>query len=127
MPGGSGAENLSPFGYVQRAYTSRYASFAGRARRAEFGWFILITWVVGLVLSGVGRSGVGSALLGLFWLAALIPYIAVAVRRLHDMNMSGWVLLVVLVPLVNFIFFLVMLFSDSQRAPNKWGRSPKYG
>jgi uncharacterized membrane protein YhaH (DUF805 family) len=121
-------DQLGPFEYVKRAYTSRFANFTGRARRAEFGWFVLITWILVIVFSVVAEnSEIGSIVLGLFWLAAIIPYLAVAVRRLHDINISGWALLAMIVPLVNLILFLVMLFSDSRPAPNQWGRSPKYG
>lgn len=126
---GSGqVDQLGPLQYFRRAYTERFANFSGRARRAEFGWFVLLSWVVLIVLSIVtGDGDVGGAVVGIFWLAGFIPYLAVSVRRLHDLNISGWALLAMIVPLVNLIFFLFLLFSDSRPAPNQWGRSPKYG
>jgi uncharacterized membrane protein YhaH (DUF805 family) len=120
--------SLSPIDYVKRAYTEHYANFSGRARRAEFGWFILSVWLLSFILSTLGEvSGVFSLITGIFWLGTIVPYLAVAVRRLHDMNLSGWMMLIALIPLINFIFFLVVIFSDSSRAANKWGPSPKYG
>ncbi len=128
-PGGTeGADTLTPLQYFKRAYTSRYADFQGRARRAEFGWFVLIFWVIFFVVAFVtGGSDGESVVAGLFWLASLVPYFALSVRRLHDMNVSGWAALAILVPFVNLIFFLVLLFSDSRPHANSWGRSPKYG
>lgn len=119
--------SLSPLAYIQRAVTERYFDFNGRARRAEFGWFILLAWIAAAVLSTLLDRAGTPAFVGVFWLAAFIPYLSVSVRRLHDINISGWALIAMIVPIVNFVFFLVMLFSDSSRAPNKWGRSPKYG
>lgn len=122
------AGQLGPLDYVKRAYTSRFADFSGRARRAEFGWFILVFWIAIIVLAvATGNSDGGSFLGGLLWLASLVPYLSVSVRRLHDLNISGWAMLAMIIPLVNMILFLVMLFSDSRPAPNQWGRSPKYG
>jgi uncharacterized membrane protein YhaH (DUF805 family) len=58
-------------------------------------------------------------------LAVFIPGIAVAVRRLHDVGKSGWMLLVSLIPLIGVIWLLVLMFTDSQLSSNKWGDNPK--
>ncbi len=83
------------------AALGRYATFRGRARRAEYWWFVLFT---------VGTSLIGSALdmlfgfdeVGvfgtLFALALLVPGIAVLVRRLHDIDRSGWSALALFLP-----------------------------
>jgi uncharacterized membrane protein YhaH (DUF805 family) len=64
---------------------------------------------------------------GLYSLAVLIPALAVAVRRLHDTGRSGWWLLIGLIPLVGPIVLLVFYLLDSDREPNAYGPSPKYG
>jgi uncharacterized membrane protein YhaH (DUF805 family) len=100
---------LSPIGWALRPLKN-YANFSGRASRAEFWWFFLFMFVIWMVayfvlissLIGAGASqaapsagligafgGVG-ILLMLFWLAMIIPSIAVQVRRLHDTDRSGW-------------------------------------
>ena len=54
-------------------------------------------------------------------LAVLIPGIALTVRRLHDINKSGWYCLVILIPLVGWIWLLVMLCTDSKPENNNYG------
>jgi len=58
-------------------------------------------------------------------LAVLIPGLAVAIRRLHDTNRSGWWFLIVLVPLIGAIVLLVFLLQDSQPSENQYGPNPK--
>ena len=69
------------------------------------------------------------ALLGIVGLLLLLPSLAVAVRRLHDIGKSGWILLLMLIPIVNFVVAIVLLIyylKDSDRGVNKFGPSPKY-
>lgn len=104
----------------------RYADFAGRSRRKEYWSFVLLTWVVLIVLSIVegmaGLSGmIGGAygpLTAIFYLAILVPSIAVAIRRMHDQDRSGWW---ILFPIVNIVF----LFLDGTKGPNRFGPDPK--
>ena len=62
---------------------------------------------------------------GLFSLAVLIPSIAVSVRRLHDIDRTGWWVLIGLVPLVGQIVLLVFHVLDSTPGPNRFGPNPK--
>jgi uncharacterized membrane protein YhaH (DUF805 family) len=107
-------KDLSPIGWALRPL-KRYAEFSGRSSRAEFWWFFLflmvlytVVWIVlfsfiGITAASVnaqssatpalamfGAFGVLGIVMILFWLALLIPSIAVQVRRLHDTNRSGW-------------------------------------
>ena len=80
---------------VSTCLLKKYADFEGRARRSEFWWFELFQLLVSIGLgisSGVlGISEVlANGLALLFSLAVLLPSIAVAARRLHDVNRSGW-------------------------------------
>jgi uncharacterized membrane protein YhaH (DUF805 family) len=104
----------------------RYTDFAGRSRRKEYWFFVLAVWVVMIVLSiiegMVGLTGmVGGAygpLTALFYLGILIPTIAVAIRRMHDQDRSGWW---VLCPILNIVF----LFIEGTKGPNRFGPDPK--
>lgn len=82
-------QELNPLEWAVRPFT-RYAQFSGRAPRAEYWWFYLVTVVIGVPLklldSAVSAHGALSAVLQL---ALLIPWLAVSVRRLHDINRSG--------------------------------------
>lgn len=70
----------------------KYITFKGRASRSEYWWFVLFISLgsfVGAVLEGAMGSD-GQVLNGLFSLATLLPSLSVQVRRLHDINRSGW-------------------------------------
>jgi len=89
--------NLTPIDWAKRPL-QKYADFSGRAPRAEYWWFTLAVVVVLVVVSiiedivGLGGMifGAYGPLSGLFYLAILLPSIAVGVRRLHDTNRPGW-------------------------------------
>ena len=66
-------------------------------------------------------------LLGLWWLITLIPNLAVAIRRLHDTDRSGWWLFIGMIPLVGTIILLVFMFTEGTRGPNRFGPDPKAG
>jgi hypothetical protein len=53
-----------------------------------------------------------------------IPSIAVAVRRLHDIDRSGWWILIGLIPLVGVILLLVWFASEGTHGPNRFGPDP---
>ncbi len=68
-------------------------------------------------------------LLGIISLAMLLPSLAVTVRRLHDTGRSGWLILLLFIPLVNCIAGIVLFIFellDSKPEDNKYGPSPKY-
>jgi uncharacterized membrane protein YhaH (DUF805 family) len=110
----------------------QYADFSGRARRTEYWMFVLFNIIFAIVavildnVLGTAIQGIGYGLIyGLYVLGMLIPGIAVVVRRLHDVGKSGWMFLIVFIPLVGAIWLLVLLFSDSEQDNNKWGQNPK--
>ena len=87
----------------------KYANFNGRARRSEYWWFYLAFLLVVIVLNFVSR-----ALGGIAVLAVLLPMLAAGARRLHDLNRSGWWLLLQLTG-VGAIGLLVLLAWPSQK------------
>jgi uncharacterized membrane protein YhaH (DUF805 family) len=64
---------------------------------------------------------------GLFYLYSIIPGIAIAVRRLHDRDLSGWLYLLILTPYIGGLILFIFMCLDSRRETNKHGPSPKYG
>ncbi|MDQ4502353.1 DUF805 domain-containing protein [Sinomonas sp. ASV322] len=87
-------------------FVSKYAVFSGRTRREEYwGWLMVnfVVWTLGVLLgSGLGGEGaaaVVSILLFAWFAATIVPHLALTVRRLHDANLSGWFVLLYLVPI----------------------------
>jgi uncharacterized membrane protein YhaH (DUF805 family) len=108
------------------AVLKNYAGFTGRARRAEYWWFALINIIIVIVLYAIG-IGIRFPFLGLIYsLAVLVPGLAVAVRRLHDTDKSGWWVLISLIPFVGGIILIVLLALEGTQGPNKYGPSPKF-
>jgi len=104
----------------------KYAVFSGRAHRTEYWMFVLINLIISFVLYLVEAFAGGPGVLGgLYSLAVLIPSLAVAARRLHDTNRSGWWLLIGLIPVIGAIVLLVFMVQDSQPGENQYGPNPK--
>jgi uncharacterized membrane protein YhaH (DUF805 family) len=126
---------------------SNYATFSGRASRSQFWWWYLFIVIVGAVLNiidsligwGIGKSeitfndqvfqnpGVGVLAL-IFWLAILIPTLAVMARRLHDTDRSAWWILwgylLAIVCCIGFIILLVFWIQRGTPGDNKYGADP---
>ncbi len=101
-----------------------YAVFSGRAQRKEFWMFALFNGIIIIILaiiSSVINSDILSMLYSLF---VLIPSLAVSVRRLHDINKSGWWFLIVFVPIIG-LYYLLLVVRDSQAGANQYGPNPK--
>jgi uncharacterized membrane protein YhaH (DUF805 family) len=152
----------------------RYAEFSGRSRRKEYWMFFLgamllyalmVVLLFGTVGSAIlnpgaaGASGVGAVLAGGFigllimfvWLALLVPTLAVGVRRLHDIDKSGWWMMIgygpylasialtlsgagpmlsgllSIVSFFGFLVLLVMAMLNGTNGPNRFGEDPKGG
>lgn len=116
--------------YIQAL--KNYADFSGRARRKEYWFFVLFNFIVAVILglidgltgSYIPELGVG-ILGGIYLLAMFVPSISVTVRRLHDIDKSGWWLLIAFVPLLGLIVLLVFMFMGSQSDDNRFGANPK--
>lgn len=77
--------------------------------------------VLGIAMEGIGYG----PLYGIYLLAIILPSLAVAVRRLHDIGKSGWMILISLIPLIGGIWLLVLLVTDSNPGDNQYGPNPK--
>lgn len=114
------------------AALKKYADFSGRATRSEYWYFVLFYLLIFIVLAIVdGITGTLSAtsglglLSGIFTLAMIVPSISANVRRLHDIDRSGWWLLIALIPIIGVIVLLVFGVQDSQPSDNRFGPNPK--
>ncbi len=137
---------------------NQYFDFKGRARRKEFWMFFLFNSifliiatildnVLGILVINFTKKSFGPLYL-IYYLVTLIPYLAVIVRRLHDVGKSGWFLLlpfiffilgflfkIYLIDIIAVIIFVIavilyiwiwyLLLKNSQPGTNKWGPNPK--
>ena len=127
--------NYNMIDWWKKAVLKNYANFKGRARRAEYWYFTLFNFLVivpfyvmaflGVTNGASGLSIAGSLIYAAIALGTFIPGLAAVVRRLHDINKSGWNYLIVLIPLIGVIILLVWLFTDGNRFVNNYGDDPK--
>ena len=96
----------------------KYATFNGRARRSEYWYFTLFSIIISIALK-ISDSWLNTQFLeSIYSFAVLVPGIAVAVRRMHDVNKSGWYCLI---PIYN----LILACTNGTEGPNEYGRDPK--
>ncbi len=110
-----------------------YATFSGRASRAEFWSFTLLNFLISIILLCFVDSSTDedthallACLTTLFWLVILIPSWAVTVRRLHDRDHSGLWFFAQFIPFIDLVVILFLLLG-SLPSPNQYGsRAPRY-
>jgi len=109
-----------------------YAVFSGRARRKEYWMYMLFTTIfliVAIILDNIIGTAIENVGFGLFYclyyLAVLIPGLAVSVRRLHDIGKSGWFFFIALIPIIGSIWLLVLMCTDGSAGENEYGANPK--
>ena len=103
---------------------SNYVTFSGRACRSEFWYFQLFLVIGTIVCMALDYALNFEFLYILFSLATFLPDIAVNARRLHDIGRSGWWQLLVLVPLVGWIWLLVWACRRGEPMANRFGPPP---
>lgn len=133
-------DRTSAWGYFRRCI-GKYADGSGRARRKEYWYFVLFHLLILMgpivlltVISGMAGEepsdpvallmGLFGIVVGLAYLFFVLPGIAVLIRRFHDVGLSGWLVLLGLIPYVGaFITFIITLLPSESR-PNKHGPIP---
>jgi len=103
-----------------------YAEFNGRARRKEYWLFILFNLIFSLAAmvldSELGTSGIVYLI---YAVIVALPSLAVTVRRLHDVEKSGWYILILLIPFIGAIGIIALTIKDGETGPNEYGPDPK--
>lgn len=114
-----------------------YVNFEGRARRKEYWMFYLFNVIFILILSIIDRllkteytiSELFELKRGIFesiyLLFIILPNLAVAVRRLHDVGKSGFFILINFIPIAGQIWFIALLCTEGQEFTNEYGPDPK--
>ncbi len=120
-----------------RTVLSKYATFSGRAPRSEYWWWFLALLLFNLFLrvidgafvdplegTGAFYDQAGGPLGILAGLALLLPNLAVTVRRLRDIDRSGWWMLIALIPIIGYLILLYWLVQPSHVNANRFGEPP---
>lgn len=118
--------NKSPIEYYIQAF-QKYGQFSGRATRAEYWWFYLVNFAISILLSIIDMIlNIPLESISLIYLiVSLIPSISIQVRRLHDVDKSGWYMLLNFVIIIGWIWLLILNILDSTPGANKYGPNPK--
>ena len=105
-----------------------YVTFSGRAARSQY-WY----WALFCILVGIGSVVIDAALFpqsymrpvnAIAELVLFLPTLAVSIRRLHDLDRSGWWFLLIFVPLIGGIWLLVWFCMRGTVGPNRFGPDP---
>ncbi len=110
----------------------QYADFSSRARRKEYWMYTLFNIIfifAAMILDNILGTTIGVLPYGvvyiLYVLATFIPSLAVVVRRLHDLNKSGWMILIGLIPFIGGIWLFVLMCLEGTTGENQYGLDPK--
>ena len=121
------------FGQAIKSGFGNYVTFSGRAARSEF-WYwtlfvVLVTMAAGILDRGLfdfdesTTTGVFGPLVSLIF---FLPGLAVSVRRLHDLDRTGWWLLLVLT-VIGVILLIIWDCIKGTTGPNRFGPDPLAG
>ena len=106
---------------IQTCY-KKFFDFSGRASKSEYWWFQLYNAVI-YVLIFVFQGDL-TLLFSILVIANIIPTYAAAVRRIHDSDKSGWMVLIAVIPLIG-LYVIVLLLQEGSKGKNRFGTKPK--
>ncbi len=114
-------------------------SFAGRLGRLRYFVYTIGVLFVGMLLMGIlgggaammtggadpqTMSGAAVGIMVILYLAILVIMIMLGIQRLHDLDKTGWLLLLNIIPFINVFFALYLLFARGTLGPNRYGNPP---
>ncbi len=106
---------------------NKYVGFSDRAARSEY-WYWILFYFIALFVASFLDAFLGIGFLGaIVSLGMFLPSLAVAVRRLHDLDKSGWFVLIGLIPLIGLIILIVWYCTKGTTGPNRFGPDPLGG
>jgi uncharacterized membrane protein YhaH (DUF805 family) len=115
------------FGQAISSGFSNYVNFSGRACRSEY-WYWILFIIIADIVAGIIDYAIGiQVVTSLFGLATLLPNLAVAIRRLHDLDRTGWWIFIGLIPLVGWIILIIWYCTRGTAGPNRFGPDPLGG
>lgn len=104
----------------------KYVDFSGRSRRSEYLFWTLFVILAYIIAAIIDWLTTGFVLSVLVLVGTFLPSLAVDVRRLHDIDKSGWWDLIGLIPFVGSIILLAWFIEEGTPGPNRFGAQPGY-
>ena len=104
----------------RKVVTEKYFCFEGRTGRKSFWFFVLVNFVINMVL-GIIPGIAGAILSVVFALAILCPSLGITARRLHDCGKTGWLQLLLLIPVIGGLLVLLLCLPVGSKEENKYG------
>ena len=108
-----------------KEYWINYFNFKGRASKSDFWWAALCNLIILFFLMFLASNKIFTSGIVIYLFITLIPNISISVRRLHDTNQSGWMVLTILIPLIGLYFFIMYTVVDGDSETNKYGKPTK--
>jgi uncharacterized membrane protein YhaH (DUF805 family) len=115
------------FGQAISSGFSNYVNFSGRSSRSEYWFWVLFVLIADVVAIAIDAAIGMQIVSSLFGLAVLLPGLAVTVRRLHDLDRTGWWIFLGLIPLVGAIILIIWFCSKGTDGQNRFGADPLGG
>ncbi len=117
----SSSNEFSYWGNFVNVIKNNYVNFSGRSSRKEFWSFILVYLIIYTIIAIILQMlDLPYALMSVYSLLLFLPYFALAVRRLHDVNKSGWNVLWSLIPLIG-LYLIYLVLQPTGTEPNQYG------
>jgi uncharacterized membrane protein YhaH (DUF805 family) len=110
-------------------FKNHYADFQGRASRTEYWMFTLFHFIAVFslfILFVISESRFIAGVLMIYYLASIVPSVAITVRRLHDIGKSGWAYLFGFIPLFGSFILLIFACMKGQPNHNQYGPNPNF-
>lgn len=108
---------------------SKYAEFNGRAARPEYWYFFLFLLIANIIATIIDAAifggGAVQPISSIWSLAMLLPSLSAGARRLHDIDKSGWWLLLALIPVLGWILMFYWLAQPGTSGDNRFGTPPR--
>lgn len=107
-----------------------YVNFSGRAPRAEYWYFFLFNFILAMIVNVLdhlffmpsnAEPGQYGPLGAILMLGLLLPGLAVSARRLHDIDKSGWWILIAFIPLIGAIILIIWYCKRATAGANRFG------
>lgn len=108
-----------------RSGLSKWITFSGRSSRSEFWYWILFVILLSMVLSFIGLSTSSGSIIGFFVaIFFMVAYFSIAIRRLHDLDKSGWWMLLSLFPVLGTLILMAWFTIKGTVGSNQYGADP---